>query len=65
MDNAHRGPEEPSVLSSAQWLRLRDLFGDAEKTPKSERKAFLDRALAERAHGPGGASPPASPAICL
>jgi len=45
MENADRHSEGPSALSGAQWRRLRDLFGDAQEMPESERKAFLDRAL--------------------
>jgi eukaryotic-like serine/threonine-protein kinase len=46
MDNADRHPEEPRALSGEDWRRLRDLFGDAQEMPASERKAFLDQALA-------------------
>jgi eukaryotic-like serine/threonine-protein kinase len=46
MQNADHQPEEPCALSGEQWRRLRDLFGDAQEMAESERKAFLDRALA-------------------
>jgi non-specific serine/threonine protein kinase/serine/threonine-protein kinase len=45
MDSDDRHGEETSELSSDQWRRLRDLFGDVQEMPESERKAFLDREL--------------------
>ncbi len=46
MDESDRHSGERSTLSSEEWRRLRDLFGDAREMPESERKAFLDRELA-------------------
>jgi len=46
MDKVEGSPQEPNASEIAQWRRLRDLFGDAQELPESERGAFLDRELA-------------------
>ena len=46
MDDRDRHREATSALSGEEWRRLRDLFGDVQEIPVSERTAFLDRALA-------------------
>jgi eukaryotic-like serine/threonine-protein kinase len=45
METGHRHPDPPGAPSHEKWRRLRDLFGDVQDMPESERKAFLDRAL--------------------
>ena len=39
-------PAAAPGAASARWRRLRDLFGEVQDLPESERAAFLDRELA-------------------
>ena len=45
MDRFERDPKGDGA-ASARWRRLRDLFGEVQDLPESERAAFLDRELA-------------------